>query len=103
MEFREIVKDAFKVNWIWDVGFRQSDVENGILKTGSIEEVNEKYSDKSIIEMAQFYFDVTEDELEGLPSTDEFYLPNKRDLKELTNFLKKYDPEYLNLGETNGN
>lgn len=49
---RNIVKDAFKCDELV-YQFERIDVEDGLLETGSMEEVNEKYSDEYIIGEAE--------------------------------------------------
>ena len=49
---RQIVIDAFKCDELV-YQFTRIDVEDGILKTGDAEEVNEKYSDEYIIGEAE--------------------------------------------------
>jgi len=49
---RKIVKDAFKCDELV-YQFTRIDVEDGALKTGSMEEVNETYSDDYIIGEAE--------------------------------------------------
>lgn len=55
---RKIVEDAFKCDELI-YQFTRVDVEDGYLKTGSMEEVNETYSDDYIIDEAQNRLDIT--------------------------------------------
>ena len=48
MGIRPIVKAAFKINELY-LQFTEIDVPDGYLETGSIEEVNERYSDEYLI------------------------------------------------------
>ena len=83
-KIRPIVKAAFKVDELV-YQFTDIDVSDRLLKTGSIEEVNEKYDDKYIIGEAHNRLDIAMDEIN---QEEESWV---RDAKQLRKFLKKWD------------
>lgn len=60
MTIRPIVRAAFKVNELV-YQFGTIDVEDGLLETACMEEVNEKYDDKHIIGEARNRLDIAMD------------------------------------------
>lgn len=61
MAIRPIVKAAFRVNELV-YQFQEIDVPDGVLATGSIEEVNEKFDDNHIIGEAKNRYNIAMDE-----------------------------------------
>jgi hypothetical protein len=61
-KLRPIVEAAFKVDELF-YQFTNIDVADGFLKTGDIEEVNEKYDDIYIINEAYYRLFIAEDNL----------------------------------------
>lgn len=83
-KIRPIVKAAFKVDELV-YQFTDIDVSDRLLKTGHIEEVNEKYDDEYIIGEALNRLDIAMDEIN---QEEDSWI---RDAKQLRNFLKKWD------------
>ena len=83
MKIRQIVKDAFKVNeLVWQ--FEEIDVADGYLKTGSPQEVNEKYEDYYLIQEAYNRLDIAMDECNQEEASW------RRDAAQLRRFIKKW-------------
>lgn len=83
MKIRPIVKDAFRVSELV-YQFERIDVEDGLLVTGDIEEVNEKYTDKYLIGEAENRLDIAMDEVN---QEDEVW---RKDAAQLRKFIKKW-------------
>lgn len=83
-KIRPIVKAAFKVDELV-YQFTDIDVSDRLLKTGSIEEVNEKYDDKYIIGEARNRLDIAMDEYN---QEEECWI---RDAKQLRKFINKWN------------
>ena len=82
-QIRPIVKAAFKVNEL-AYQFEEIDTADGHLETGSVEEVNEKYSDAHLISEARYRLDVAMDEAN---QDEESW---QEDIKQLRRFIKKW-------------
>ena len=88
MTIRPIVKDAFKVSELV-YQFEVIDVEDGLLTTGEIEEVNEKYSNEYLISEAENRLDIAMDELN---QEDESW---RKDAKQLRRFINKWKMGFM--------
>ena len=82
---RQIVIDAFKCDELV-YQFTRIDVEDGILKTGDAEEVNEKYSDEYII-----------GEAENRKSISGSWIPMHKPLEDFTDEERMHLREYGQL------
>tara|TARA_R100001244_G_C5067942_1_gene110626 strand:+ start:70 stop:420 length:351 start_codon:yes stop_codon:yes gene_type:complete len=83
MKIRQIVKDAFKVDELV-YQFREIDVPDGYLKTGTIENVNETYNDIWIMHEAYNKLDIAMDECNQ--EEPEW----REDAAQLRRFIKKW-------------
>ena len=91
IKIRKIVKDAFKCDELV-YQFEEIDVCDGLLENGSIEEVNEKYSDERLIYDAECRLDISQDQLEAI---DQYLHPedwklHTKESNQLKKFIKKY-------------
>ena len=84
MRIREIVKEAFEVDELVHQ-FTEIDVEDNYLKTGSVEEVNEAYSDNDILEEAHHRLSIA---LDPYNQEEECWV---RDAKQLKKFISRWD------------
>tara|TARA_R110000764_G_scaffold129922_2_gene217674 strand:+ start:216 stop:509 length:294 start_codon:yes stop_codon:yes gene_type:complete len=97
MKVRSIVRAAFRVDELVEQ-FQNVDVPDGVLVTGSIEEVNEKYDDRWLIGEAENRLLLIEDQLLGIdPEHIEDWKILSRDKRQLENFIKKYKLERKKL------
>ena len=83
MTIRAIVKAAFKVDEL-RYQFQDIDVSDGLLKNGSLAEVNDKYSDDYIIGEALNRLDIAMDECNQ--EEPEW----QRDARQLRQFIKRF-------------
>ena len=83
MTIRPIVRAAFRVNELL-YQFQDIDVPDRLLETGSIQEVNKKYSDEYIIGEAKNRLDIAMDELN---QEEESW---RKDAAQLRRFIKKW-------------
>ena len=83
MRIRPIVKAAFKINELY-YQFTEIDVPDGYLATGSIEEVNERYSDEYIIGEARNRLNIAMDQYN---QADAYW---RRDAAQLRRFIKRW-------------
>tara|TARA_R100001132_G_C3220687_1_gene59465 strand:+ start:370 stop:636 length:267 start_codon:yes stop_codon:yes gene_type:complete len=83
MTIRAIVKAAFKVDEL-RYQFQDIDVPDGLLKNGSLAEVNDKYSDEYIIGEALNRLDIAMDECNQ--EEPEW----QRDARQLRQFIKRF-------------
>tara|TARA_R100001086_G_scaffold241456_1_gene168382 strand:- start:57 stop:323 length:267 start_codon:yes stop_codon:yes gene_type:complete len=83
MKIRTIVRASFKVDELRHQ-FQDIDVPDGLLENGSIEEVNEKYSDEYIIEEARNRLLIAMDECNQ--EEEEW----QRDARQLRQFIKRF-------------
>ena len=86
---RQIVKDAFKCDQLV-YQFTRIDVEDGELKEGTIEEVNEKFTDAYIIKEAEHHQYLSREWLDDTCIGEEDYKMHKREYNQLTRFLNKH-------------
>ena len=85
-EIRLIVKDAFKIDELV-YQFEEIDVADKYLETGSIAEVNSKYSDEYLLGEARNWLDIALDEY----NVDE---PEwQRQAAQLRRFIKKWETD----------
>ena len=87
-KLRPIVRAAFKCEELV-YQFTRIDVEDGLLVTGDMDEVNAKYDDAYIIGEAENRLDIAEDNLRAACD----YLDLKvyrRDIRQLRTFLKRF-------------
>lgn len=80
---RPIVKAAFKVNELY-IQFTEIDVPDGYLETGSIEEVNARYSDEYLIGEAKNRLSIAMDPY----NQDDSHW--RRDAAQLRRFIKRW-------------
>lgn len=85
---RPIVRAAFKVDQLY-YQFVRVDVEDGLLVTGDLNEVNARYDDDYIIGEAENQLDITEDNLRA-GWTGEDLRVHQRDARQLRSFLKRF-------------
>tara|TARA_R110000787_G_scaffold11033_2_gene36989 strand:- start:202 stop:462 length:261 start_codon:yes stop_codon:yes gene_type:complete len=83
MKIRPIVKAAFRVDELV-YQFEDIDVPDKRLQTGSIEEVNEKYSDTYIISEAENRLDIA---MDPYNQEEEYW---RKDADQLRRFIKKW-------------
>lgn len=83
MKIRPIVQAAFKVNELY-MQFTEIDVPDGYLETGSIEEVNARYSDEYLIGEATNRLSIAMDEFN---QADAHW---RRDAAQLRRFIKRW-------------
>ncbi|MGB2360220.1 MAG: hypothetical protein ACPH64_08265 [Porticoccaceae bacterium] len=87
-QIRQIVKDAFKCDQLV-YQFSRIDVEDGHLSSGTMEEVNEKFTDAYIVKEAEHHQSISrewlDDDLEG-----EDLKIHTREYNQLTRFINKY-------------
>ena len=88
---REIVKDAFKCDELV-YQFEEIDVCDGLLENGSIQEVNEKYSDEHLIGEAENRLDISQDQLNNIDQYlhSEDWALHTKESNQLKKFIKKY-------------
>jgi hypothetical protein len=88
---RKIVTDAFECDELV-YQFTRIDVEDGLLKTGSMEEVNEKFSDEYIISEAENRLDISSSNcVHKCPADmDEMERTYWKEWGQLNDFLVKY-------------
>lgn len=82
---RKIVKDAFKVDELVHQ-FSEIDLEDGLLETGNIIEVNEKYSDAHILYEAKWKLEIAQGNVDADGDLDWI-----KDAKQLRKFISKWD------------
>ena len=82
-KIRPIVKAAFKVDELV-YQFATIDLDDGLLETGSMEEVNEKYADDYIIDEARNRLDIA---MDPLNQEDECW---QKDAAQLRRFINKW-------------
>lgn len=87
-QIRQIVKDAFKCDNLYNQ-FTRNDCEDGVLLEGTMQEVNEKFTDAYIIKEAEWHLYVCKEWLEEGPEGEDFKRL-RREYNQLTRFLKKY-------------
>ena len=87
-KLRPIVRAAFKVDQLY-YQFVRVDVEDGLLVTGDLNEVNARYDDDYIIGEAENQLDITEDNLRA-GWTGEDLRVHQRDARQLRAFLKRF-------------
>jgi hypothetical protein len=85
---RPIVRAAFKVDQLY-YQFVRVDVEDGLLVTGDLNEVNARYDDDYIIGEAENQLDITEDNLHAGWSGEDLKV-YQRDARQLRAFLKRF-------------
>jgi len=85
MKIRPIVRAAFKVDQLV-YQFEDIDIEDGYLDSASMEEVNEKYSDKYIIGEAENRLNVA---MDPLNQEEEYW---RKDAAQLRRFIKRFSP-----------
>lgn len=90
-KIRKIVKDAFKVDELV-YQFEEIDVCDGLLENGSIEEVNEKYSDEYLVGEAENRLDISQDQLDNLDPNyhTESWALHTKEFNQLKKFIQKY-------------
>jgi hypothetical protein len=88
---RPIVKAAFKVNELVEQ-FENIDVPDGILETGSPEEVNEKFDDAYLVSEARNRLDLVNDQLDNITRGVhvEDWKVLSRDKNQLTKFISRW-------------
>jgi hypothetical protein len=87
-KIRPIVRAAFKVDQLY-YQFVRVDVEDGLLVTGDLNEVNARYDDDYIIGEAENQLDITEDNLRS-GWTGEDLRVHQRDARQLRAFLNRF-------------
>lgn len=89
-KIRPIVKAAFKVDELVEQ-FENIDVPDGVLETGSIDEVNEKFSDSYLIGEAKNRLSMIDDQIDNISHYDsEDRKLLMKDKRQLASFIKKW-------------
>ena len=88
-KLRPIVRAAFKVDQLV-YQFERIDVEDGLLVTGDLNEVNTKYDDEYIIGEAENQLDIADDNLRNGGWEGEDLRVYQRDARQLRSFLKRF-------------
>ena len=87
---RPIVRAAFKVDELVDQ-FENIDVPDGVLVTGDIAEVNERFDDEYLVNEAENRLLLVKDQLECItPNHAVDWKILNRDQKQLTQFIRKF-------------
>ena len=86
-KIRKIVKDAFKCDQLV-YQFTRIDVEDGHLSEGTMEEVNEKFTDAYIVKEAEHHQYISQEWLDD--SEGEELKMHQREYNQLTQFINKY-------------
>lgn len=91
---RPIVKAAFRCNELV-YQFQTIDVEDGLLSTGSVEEVNATYNDAHLIGEAKNRLDMSRCNIVdgGFDPDGEDYKIHQREFKQLSNFLNRWSAQ----------
>ena len=95
LKSRPLSRAAYRIPYLLEQ-FQEIDVEDGLLKTGSLKEVSETYDDAYIIKEAKNRLMLAEDSLDQLANEDDkgpdsAYGYFKKAATQIRNFLKKYD------------
>lgn len=85
---RPIVRDAFKIDDLV-YQFETVDVDDGLLISGTPEEVSEKYSDDHIVGEAENWLDCTQSQLDCASDPEEEKIFRK-EYRKLSKFIAKY-------------
>ena len=93
---RPAVKAALKVNELVEQ-FENVDVPDGVLETGSADEINQKFDDAYLVGEARNRLDLINDQLEAIdqdtyPADFKLY---SRDKRQLVNFIKRFEGSTL--------
>jgi hypothetical protein len=86
-KIRQIVKDAFKCDQLV-YQFSRIDVEDGHLSSGTMEEVNEKFTDAYIVKEAEHHQYISQEWLDD--SEGEELKMHQREYNQLTRFINKH-------------